>query len=346
LPLVHTTDVYRFTNVLEDGVLEPRECDVFKGEPLLYFFYGRPSYRINASEGATGLDHYLPVCFLFRNSAVTPIKRIFPFDSGGFHNELYADAFHKEMKLDDFGLEPDQDTPGRVISLFFESADAYSGAPKTRKEFLTIFPSNGFGLVGRALGSKDIAPESILRDAIASTLNESLPLHTGRRLVLIGPPSIVDNSHVLSFLNRAAEATLNETMSIVSSSRKSAATVLAFGITPVTRDERRHREFCLELLHTRGFSMHRDSEDFVYGTFPKEKRTLAIGFSSSMQSLDEASAALRKAPFTTRCLLTNFALSPSHTKYFRNREIAVFHYSVLDTYLDRRMTLPLIQRGH
>jgi len=86
--------------------------------------------------------------------------------------------------------------------------------------------------------------------------------------------------------------------------------------------------------------------DFVYGTFPKEKRTLAIGFSSSMQSLDEASAALRKAPFTTRCLLTNFALSPSHTKYFRNREIAVFHYSVLDTYLDRRMTLPLIQRGH
>ncbi|KWV61240.1 hypothetical protein AS156_00025 [Bradyrhizobium macuxiense] len=125
LPLVHTTDVYRLTNVLEDGVLEPRECDVFKGEPLLYFFYGRPSYRVNANEGATGLDHYLPVCLIFRSSAVTPIKRIFPFDSGGFHKEFYADAFHKDMDLDDFGLEPDIDTPGRVISLFFESADAY-----------------------------------------------------------------------------------------------------------------------------------------------------------------------------------------------------------------------------
>ncbi len=125
LPLVHTTDVYGLANVLEDGVLEPRECDVFKGEPLLYFFYGRPSYRVNSNEGATGLDHYLPVCLLFRNRAVTPIKRIFPFDSGGFHKELYADAFHRNMKLDDFGLEPDMETPGRVISLFFESPDAY-----------------------------------------------------------------------------------------------------------------------------------------------------------------------------------------------------------------------------
>jgi hypothetical protein len=125
LPLVHTTDVYRFTNVLEDERLEPRECDVFKGEPLLYFFYGRPSYRTNTNEGATALDHYLPVCFLFKNKTVSPIKRIFPFDSGGFHKELYADAFHKDMKLDHFGLEPEIDTPGRVISLFFETPDAY-----------------------------------------------------------------------------------------------------------------------------------------------------------------------------------------------------------------------------
>jgi len=94
LPLLHTTDVYRFTNVLEDGQLEPRACPVFKGEPLLYFFYGRPSYRANPKEEATGLDHYLPVCLLFRAQNVTPIKRIFPFDSGGFDAQLYSDADH------------------------------------------------------------------------------------------------------------------------------------------------------------------------------------------------------------------------------------------------------------
>jgi hypothetical protein len=125
LPLVHTTDVYRFTNVLDDGRLEPRECRVFDKEPLLYFFYGRPSYRANSKEPPTALDHYLPVCLLFRSSAVNPIKRVFPFDSGGFHDDLYADAFHKDMKLNDFGLEPDIDTPGRVISLFLETPEAY-----------------------------------------------------------------------------------------------------------------------------------------------------------------------------------------------------------------------------
>jgi hypothetical protein len=156
LPLVHTTDVYRLTNVLEDGRLEPRECDVFKGEPLLYFFYGRPSYRVNTNEGATALDHYLPVCLLFKSNSVSPIKRIFPFDSGGFHNALYADAFHKDMKLDDFGLEPDIDTPGRVISLFFETPDAYlraRSAPSVALDASELEAKSYLALIGQRLSN-------------------------------------------------------------------------------------------------------------------------------------------------------------------------------------------------
>lgn len=125
LPLAHTTDVYRLSNILEDGVIEPRACSVFKGEPLLYFFYGRPSYRANSNESATSLDHYLPVCMLFRASHITPIKRIFPFDSGGFANDFYANAIHRDMQLDDFSLEPDLATPGKVISLFFDNTTDY-----------------------------------------------------------------------------------------------------------------------------------------------------------------------------------------------------------------------------
>lgn len=125
LPLIHGTDVYRFVNAMEDGKLRPRPCNVFVGELLLYFFYGRPSYRVNSSEPATSLDHYLPVCLLFKNDTIRPIKRIFPFDSGGFNQEFYADAFHRDMKLEDFGLEPDPTTPGRVVSLFFGSDESY-----------------------------------------------------------------------------------------------------------------------------------------------------------------------------------------------------------------------------
>jgi hypothetical protein len=125
LPLVHSTDVYRFRNALDDGELQPRACTVFVGEPLLYFFYGRPSYRVSSDQDAASLDHYLPVCLLFRSGSITPIKRVFPFDSGGFAKALYADAMHVDMKLEDFLLESDPETPGRVISLFFESVEQY-----------------------------------------------------------------------------------------------------------------------------------------------------------------------------------------------------------------------------
>jgi hypothetical protein len=219
-----------------------------------------------------------------------------------------------------------------------------SGAPKTPNEFFAIFPRDGFGLVGRASGNKDTPPEEILQKAVESALNERLPLHYGRRLALVGPSSIVDNSHVLSFLDKAADATLNETLSIVSTNRRAAVTLLGFGVKLVQQTERRHREFCLELLHARRFSVLRESEVFVHGEFIKG-RTVVIGFSSSERSLGQAAAAVEKTSAKTRCVLTNFALGSSGVEYYWSRRIAVFHYSLLDTYLERRMSLPPILRG-
>lgn len=128
LPFVRNTDVYGLVNALADDKLVPQGCTVFVGEPLLYFFYGRPSYRVNANEKPTSLEHYLPVCLLFRSAAIHPIKRVFPFDTGAFKNDMYRDALHKKMELNDFGLAPDPSTPGRVISLFFGSVEAYLSA--------------------------------------------------------------------------------------------------------------------------------------------------------------------------------------------------------------------------
>lgn len=128
LPYVHNSDFYGLVNVLEDRMIAARECHHFNHEPLIYLFYGRPSYRVNPNEEATGLNHYLPVCFVIKNSAITKIKRAFPFDSGGFFNDIYADALHRHMKVGDFGLEPDPTTPGRVVSLFFGSVANYLNA--------------------------------------------------------------------------------------------------------------------------------------------------------------------------------------------------------------------------
>jgi hypothetical protein len=219
-----------------------------------------------------------------------------------------------------------------------------SGAPSTPKEFFAIFPRNGFGLIGRALGTKNTPPEQILQEAIASALNERLPLHHGKRLLIVGPPSIVDNNHILSFLDKAADATLNETMSIVSTNPRAAVTLLGFGIRPIGQSEHRLREFCLELLHARGFSALRESEAVVYGEFVKG-RTIVVGFSGSERSLSQVTAAVEKTSAKTRCVLTNFSLSPSGVKHYWTRGVAVFHYSLLDTYLERRMSAPPLWRG-
>jgi hypothetical protein len=125
LPLVHTTDSYVFEDALADGEIRPQPCDTFTGEALTYFFYGRPSFRPNATANPTSLVHYFPVCLLFDPDRITSLKRVFPFDSGAFQSGLYGAYLHKKMKLGDFGLEPDMATPGRLVSLFFGSPQSY-----------------------------------------------------------------------------------------------------------------------------------------------------------------------------------------------------------------------------
>lgn len=125
LPLVHSTDSFTLEDVLTDGELTPQSCPVFEGETLTYLFYGRPAFRPNADAEPTGLGHYLPICLIFKSDAVTDVKRVFPFDSGGFQSGIYGAFLHKKMRLGDFGLTADLSTPGRIITHFFGTVDGY-----------------------------------------------------------------------------------------------------------------------------------------------------------------------------------------------------------------------------
>jgi hypothetical protein len=136
LPLVHTTDSFSFEDILERGAITPQDCTVFKGQALTYFFYGRPAFRPNSDAEPTGLLHYFPVCLIFKPNLTAPITRVFPFDSGAFHNGLYAAYLHKHMKLGDFGLEPNLRTPAKVVTQFFGSTRDYLlGKPKANSIF-------------------------------------------------------------------------------------------------------------------------------------------------------------------------------------------------------------------
>jgi hypothetical protein len=125
LPATHISDGFGFRAILDCGELRPEPCSVFDNEPLLYLFYGRPSYRVNSQVLASAIDAYAPVCFVLRPASAERPRRVFPFDSGAFHAERFSEAMHRKMMRDDFALEPGPSSPRKLISLFFGTNDRY-----------------------------------------------------------------------------------------------------------------------------------------------------------------------------------------------------------------------------
>jgi len=125
LPCIHTSDGLGFRAIVREGRLAAEPCPVFNDEPLLYLLYGRPSYRVNSQVLATAIRAYAPVCFILKRGAVTSPHRVFPFDSGAFHHDLFRDSMHRKMQRDDFALEPDIASPQRLVSLYFGDNERY-----------------------------------------------------------------------------------------------------------------------------------------------------------------------------------------------------------------------------
>lgn len=125
LPSIHVSDGLGFRSIMRDGQFSAEPCPVFNNEPLVYLFYGRPSYRVNSQVLASAIRAYAPVCFVLKPGIIQSPTRVFPFDSGAFHNELFHASMHRKMQRDDFALEPDLTSPQRLISLFFGDNSSY-----------------------------------------------------------------------------------------------------------------------------------------------------------------------------------------------------------------------------
>jgi hypothetical protein len=126
LPLTHVTDGYSFRDIIARGALMPTPCDVF-GESLLYLFYGRPAYRAAAELESNGSEAYWPVCFVLEPDAVDA-KRIYPFDSGAFHHNRFSRFMYHRMIKEDFELDTNPETPGKLVRLFWQNERAYFDA--------------------------------------------------------------------------------------------------------------------------------------------------------------------------------------------------------------------------
>jgi hypothetical protein len=136
MPLVHTTTAYRAKKVIQNGFLDPQNCDVFN-EELLYLFYGRPAYKKHSS---SQISKYweLPTVFILDYDVVKK-GRIYPFDTGAFMNRRYPDFFNM-MDLDDYDVGHVFQAPQRIVGSFFVDANRYFRLrPRDHRDFIHRF---------------------------------------------------------------------------------------------------------------------------------------------------------------------------------------------------------------
>ena len=102
LPIMHTTQEYFFRKIIREKEIELNKCDVLK-EELIFFFYGRPAYRIQKKDDNYYL-HSSPCVLIVKPITLKNIRNIFPFDSGAYslyqkHNLIRRDINLKEYHL-------------------------------------------------------------------------------------------------------------------------------------------------------------------------------------------------------------------------------------------------------
>jgi hypothetical protein len=125
LPLVHTSDAFYLDSILQQSQLATTECDVFTGEHLLYFFYGRPAYRTMCGNAVRKLRSQAPICLLIGAEHVSSIRRVAPFDTGAFATRFFEEYFHPAMTKEDFLVDPTIEMAGRIVGRFFGTNERY-----------------------------------------------------------------------------------------------------------------------------------------------------------------------------------------------------------------------------
>lgn len=133
LPLIHTTSLYAFRGILENGLtLETTRCPEFD-EDLLYFFYGKPGY-FPKTKTFSALSAEYPVFLVIDSDSIGNARRVLPFDSGGFKHEAFQNYFSAKMPIEDFVISPSNsgaieipfpETAARTVQAFYESNTHY-----------------------------------------------------------------------------------------------------------------------------------------------------------------------------------------------------------------------------
>lgn len=124
LPLMHSTTCENTENILENNLLSVTPCDVF-GTKLLYFFYGKPAYRVSAKISDSSTSYTLaPCCFIVKPDKIKP-EHIYPFDTGAFAADRYDEITKMRTEMCEYELSARIDDIPQFVCMFYENNQKY-----------------------------------------------------------------------------------------------------------------------------------------------------------------------------------------------------------------------------
>jgi len=227
MSLAHTTDGWVFEEALVHGAgqLEPTECK-FLGGKVLYFFYGRPSYRPNFLIDNTAQEAFHSVCFLFDPRSISEIHKIFPFDTGAFVSERYCDHLHPGMKLEHFEMGSDLRSAQSLVDKFFGSNSEYF-LGKVRSDFETVGAPQTAKAYHSLVSSKGVSLTDSRRSSVEIQIRERVDLKTARVMAVILPEAMLDDEETKSFIEEELSAEAIGYLCIHASPREDMALIMS-----------------------------------------------------------------------------------------------------------------------
>jgi len=205
MPLMHTTDLYRFREILRTSTLSPKPCSVFDGDSLLYLFYGRPAYRPNMRTESSSILAYRPVCLILEHDVASSPKRVFPFDSGAYTIGLYNQHVHDEMDISSFEMKPVPESARKVVRSFFgNNKNYYLGIPNSNLSMPNFaFEANAYY---NLISEKGKTPYDDRRASIEIQIKEEIHLSRSNIMAVCMPTSFCDEHEVLNMVTNVWKA--------------------------------------------------------------------------------------------------------------------------------------------
>lgn len=191
----HRTDAFALRDIIQQGHLTPRMCDVFH-EPLIYLFYGRPAYRSHESLQLR-LSARAPVILVFNNSIEQLGIRLFPFDSGAFESR-YDPWRHKEMKLAEFQMPCGRDAAEKHVAEFFECRSNYlsMNPSKPKRAYPGEFEVE---TLSEILNDHSAEPADDRRLAVELQVNKQLSVSNIHASAIVIPETITEADWLLKW---------------------------------------------------------------------------------------------------------------------------------------------------